>query len=100
MLLARLLERPAVRNALGMHSPSREMLDRCTCRRCRRRLAAGIEHPAVLWQRGLVQGIADGQALIAAGLPIPPLSAEAIAHLELVVHRNFPSLYADEEDDV
>ena len=40
-------EIPAVRNALGLHSPSRAMLGRCTCRRCRRGLPPRFDETPV-----------------------------------------------------
>lgn len=31
-----MISRPWIRNLLGLHSPSRAIVDRCRCRRCRR----------------------------------------------------------------
>lgn len=50
------------------------------------------------WGEAWAEGIRRGEARRKAGLPPEPLSPEAIAYAERVVHRSFPSLYDDGDD--
>ena len=58
-----------------------------------------LEEYGRVWMSGMAQGIKDAAARRAAGLPPKPISAEALAHAELVARRSFPFLYEDDESE-